>query len=157
MALIKFCRDILVENDSEVETLRLRTILQGGEILINVRGTLGGCAVVPKSMKGFNVAREVAVVPLHPELHPDYLLTVVAAPYFQDKVNENLRGIAYQGLNLGLLREFVVPIPPLAEQLRIVTKVNEIMTLSDALIAQFKEIRTTQVHLTDAIVEQAIA
>src|SRR5208283_5045252 len=29
-----------------------RTILDGGEVLINVRGTLGGCAVVPRSLQG---------------------------------------------------------------------------------------------------------
>ena len=32
-----------------------RTILRGGEHLVNVRGTLGGCAIVPNEMAGFNV------------------------------------------------------------------------------------------------------
>jgi len=134
-----------------------RTILQGGEVLINVRGTLGGCAVVPQSMKGFNIAREVAVVPVHSELNPDYLLNVIAAPYFQNKVSENLRGIAYEGLNLGLLREFLVPIPPAAEQQRIVAKVNELITLCDTLKSRLTDAQATQVHLADAIVEQAVA
>lgn len=40
-----------------------RTILQGGEILVNVRGTLGGVAVAKPEMVGWNVSREVAVVP----------------------------------------------------------------------------------------------
>src|SRR5262249_10789940 len=31
-----------------------RTFLQGGELLITVRGTLGGVAVTPAHMKGFN-------------------------------------------------------------------------------------------------------
>ena len=38
-----------------------RTILEGGELLVNVRGTLGGVAVVPKSMNGWNISREVAM------------------------------------------------------------------------------------------------
>ena len=42
------------------EFLLIRTILEGGEVLINVRGTLGGCAVVPPALRGYNIAREVA-------------------------------------------------------------------------------------------------
>src|SRR3546814_2353019 len=78
-----------------------RTILEGGEVLINVRGTLGGCAVVPPELKGYNIAREVAVIPVHTEIDSAFLLNVIASPYFQDRVDENLRGIAYEGLNLG--------------------------------------------------------
>ncbi len=116
-----------------------RTILKGGEVLINVRGTLGGCAVVPPALRGYNIAREVALIPVHSEIDATFLLNVIASPYFQDRVNENLRGIAYEGLNLGLLRNFLIPIPPLAEQRRIVAKVDELMTLVDQLGAQQRE------------------
>jgi type I restriction enzyme, S subunit len=110
-----------------------RTILQGGELLINVRGTLGGCAVVPSELRGFNIAREVAVIPIHPELDPNYLLCVVSSPYFQDKIDASLRGIAYRGLNLGLLREFLIPVPPLDEQARIVEVTNRLIEKIETL------------------------
>ncbi len=48
-------------------------------------------------------------------------------------------------------------IPPLAEQHRIVAKVDELMALCDALKARLADAQTTQVHLADAIVEQAVA
>jgi type I restriction enzyme S subunit len=134
-----------------------RTILEGGEVLINVRGTLGGCAVVPQSLKGFNIAREVAVVPVHAEIDANFLLNVVAAPYFQNKVDESLRGIAYEGLNLGLLRDFLVPIPPLAEQHRIVTKVDRLMALVDQLETQLAASRTSAVKLMAAVVAELTA
>jgi type I restriction enzyme S subunit len=44
-----------------------RTVLCGGEVLVNVRGTLGGVAVVPKEMAGWNISREVAVAPFCPQ------------------------------------------------------------------------------------------
>jgi type I restriction enzyme S subunit len=133
-----------------------RTILRGGEVLINVRGTLGGCALVPFSLKGFNIAREVAVVPVHSEMNAAFLLNVVASPYFQDKVNGNLRGIAYEGLNLGLLRDFLIPIPPFAEQCRIVAKVDQLMGLVDQLEAQLAASETTAKELLDAVVHELL-
>ena len=129
-----------------------RTILEGGEVLINVRGTLGGCAVVPPELKGYNIAREVAVIPVHTEIDPTFLLNVIASPYFQDRVDENLRGIAYEGLNLGLLRDFLIPIPPLAEQRRIVAKVEQLMALVDALEAQITASRDKGQKLLEAVV-----
>jgi type I restriction enzyme S subunit len=42
-----------------------RTVLQGGEVLVNVRGTLGGVAVATFEMAGWNVSREIAVVPVN--------------------------------------------------------------------------------------------
>lgn len=131
-----------------------RTILRGREVLINVRGTLGGCAVVPPELAGYNIAREVAVIPVHQEINPSFLLNVIASPYFQDRVDENLRGIAYEGLNLSLLRNFPIPIAPLAEQHRIVTKVDELMALVDALEGQVAAARNTGAGLVDAVVAQ---
>jgi len=131
-----------------------RTILEGGEVLINVRGTLGGCAVVSPELKGYNIAREVAVIPVHTEIDPTFLLNVIASPYFQDRVDENLRGIAYEGLNLGLLRDFFVPIPPLAEQRRIVAKVEQLMALVDALETQLAASRAIAANLLTALVAE---
>lgn len=52
---------------------------------------------------------------------------------------------------------FPVPIPPLAEQLRIVAKVDELLALCDAMKARIAEAATTQKHLADAITERAAA
>ena len=49
-----------------------------------------------------------------------------------------------------------LPFPPLEEQHRIVTKVDELITLCDQLKARLTDAQTTKLHLTDAIVEQAL-
>ncbi len=51
----------------------------------------------------------------------------------------------------------VAGLPPLAEQHRIVAKVDELMTICDKLKARLQEAQTTQIHLADAIVEQAVS
>lgn len=111
----------------------VRTILNGGEIVINVRGTLGGCAVVPIELKGYNVAREVAVIPISKLISNKYLMYILLSPIFDSYLIENLRGVAYKGLNIELLSNFPIPLPPIAEQKRIVKRVEELLALCDEL------------------------
>ena len=47
--------------------------------------------------------------------------------------------------------------PPLVEQHRIVSKVDELMALCDQLKARLNDAQTTQLHLADAVVEQTLA
>lgn len=111
-----------------------RTILEGGEIVINVRGTLGGVAVVPKEMRGYNVAREVAVIRQCEGISAQYLVYLLMSGYFQSFMFHGLRGIAYKGLNMGTLALLPVPLPPIGEQKRIVTKVKQMLSYCDQLI-----------------------
>ena len=117
----------------DIEGDYLRTRLKGGEILLNIRGTLGGVALVDKSFSGYNVAREVAVIPIRPDLCGNFLVNVMLSPYFWKEVVGGLRGIAYKGLNLGTLRGFKIPLPPIWEQELIVAKVRELFFLCDEL------------------------
>ena len=59
-------------------------------------------------------------------------------------------------LSVGKIRSISVPLPPLAEQHRIVAKVDELMALCDQLKSRLSAAQTTQLHLADALVEQAI-
>ncbi|MDB4573499.1 restriction endonuclease subunit S, partial [bacterium] len=49
-----------------------------------------------------------------------------------------------------------IPLPPLAEQHRIVAKVDELMALCDQLKASLATAQATQLNLADSLVEQAV-
>ncbi|TGP82072.1 hypothetical protein EN870_07605 [bacterium M00.F.Ca.ET.227.01.1.1] len=123
----------------DIESDYRRTRLAGGEVLVNIRGTLGGCAVVPPSLSGYNVAREVAVIDPNSLVSAEYLLAVLSSPYFQDEVNSNLKGIAYRGLNLGTLANFLIPVPPKMVQQDVVEIVEKVMALCTQLERQVRD------------------
>ena len=52
---------------------------------------------------------------------------------------------------------FEIPCPPLAEQHRIVAKVDELMALCDTLKFRLNNAQTTQNQLINAIIEQTVA
>jgi type I restriction enzyme, S subunit len=141
----------------EIEKDYIRTRLIGGEILLNIRGTLGGVALVEQNLKGYNVAREIAVIPISGLLSGEYLVNVMRSIYFWNAILDGLRGIAYKGLNLGALRLFPIPLPPISEQHRIVAKVSELMALCDELKIRITQSNQLQQKLADVVVEQAAA
>ena len=67
-------------------------------------------------------------------------------------------GMAESQMNISQDKLKVAPIPlaPIKEQQSIISKVDELMTLCDQLKARLTDVQTTKLHLTDAIVEQAL-
>lgn len=139
---------------TEVSDQYSRTVLKGGELLLNIRGTLGGCAVVPENIAGYNIAREIALIPLNEKAYAEYILNVISSPYFTEATNKNLRGIAYKGLNLGTLSNFLVPLPPKDEQMLIVEKVNHLLALCNVLESRIDTASCKQAEILSAVMAQ---
>ena len=63
---------------------------------------------------------------------------------------------AQAGFSKGDIENKFLPLPPLAEQDRIVAKVDELMSLCDQLKNSLHQTQETQILLTDAVVENAL-
>ena len=100
----------------EVSNQFKRTILQGGEIVINLIAEPGHTAVVPLSMTGFNVSRDVAVIPLLSDVNHVFVNYYLKSPEAVLWLQARLNGSVTQKINLGVLREIPVPIPPRSYQ-----------------------------------------
>ena len=64
--------------------------------------------------------------------------------------------MAQPKINQAKMNSIVLAFPPLAEQHRIAAKVDELMALCDTLKSRIHDTQTTQLHLADAVVEQAV-
>jgi type I restriction enzyme S subunit len=85
---------------------------------------------------------------------PQYLLRFLSFAERQFKLDAS--GAVQSFVSLTKLRAFLIPLPPLAEQRRIVSKVDEFMTLCDQLKDSLQQANQTQIYLTDAVVENAL-
>ena len=116
----------------EILSAYQRTILQGGEVLVTVRGTLGGVVDVPTACIGFNISREVAMIALVETSLAPLVATFIGSSVLQNWIMRRTRGIAYTGINIATLKELPVPVPPVAEQPRIVDAVQHSLSIAVA-------------------------
>ena len=72
------------------------------------------------------------------------------------EIRQLAEGGAQPNLNISKVSQFLIPLPPLAEQHRIVAKVDELMALCDQLAESLQQAQQTQIQLTDAVVENAL-
>ena len=77
-----------------------------------------------------------------------YINSISLKPY--------ITGTAQPKMNQAKMNSILVMLPPLAEQHRIVTKVDELMAICDQLKQKLKQSQETQVQLTDALIDRAL-
>lgn len=108
------------------------------------------------SWRGANIARAICRIVPTPHFDKSFLLLLLQSKVMQVAFTGDTRTLAQPTLNVGLIRNAYTPIPPLAEQHRIVAKVDELMALCDRLKAGLAESRTQQEHLATTLIESAL-
>lgn len=133
-----------------------RTVLRGGEVLVNVRGTLGGVAVATDDMAGWNVSREVAVVPVDQALASSaYISLWIASDECQRWLTGVTKGVAYTGINIEDLRALPLKLPLKEEQTEIVRRVETLFAFADRLEARLQTAQTATARLSPALLAKA--
>ena len=118
----------------DFERENTRTNATPGDVLLTIVASLGRSAVVPVDAPAFVLQRSVAVI--RTGLVPSFLAIFLRSPAARAYYDQHGKGTAQKGIYLGKLGELTLPIPPLAEQARIVARVDELMQLCDALEAK---------------------
>ena len=90
-----------------------RTQLRGGEILVSLVGNPGQVAIVPESLKGANIARQVALVRLSKYVDARFVKYYLSSPFGQGILGTHSLGSVQQVINLRDLKRIEVPVPPL--------------------------------------------
>ena len=105
-------------------------IAQMGDILFTVTGSYG-IPIKVKTDKKFCFQRHIALLKLM--LDWNYIFYALKSPYVKLQCDTLATGTAQKTVGLKALRNIVVPLPPLAEQKRIVARLEELLPLCDNL------------------------
>ena len=132
------------------------TVVSANDLLFNITGaSIGRCAVVPSDFDEANVSQHVTIIrAVLPELNA-FLHKVLVSRHVQQTVMDVQVGVSREGLSITKLGQFLIPVPPLAEQSRIVTRVTALRRLCADLRQRLAEREAVQARLAEALVGQA--
>lgn len=124
---------------AEHRELAKRCHPQKGNILLTKVGTTG-IPVVINTDQEFSIFVSVALLKLPICIIPEFLKYVIWSPLVQKQCKDHTRGVGNKNWVLNDIRNTVFPLPPLAEQHRIVARVDELMKEIDKLEKTEKEL-----------------
>jgi type I restriction enzyme S subunit len=93
---------------------------------------------------------------LTPAMHPDYLFLWINSPHFSEQIDPG-RSNGVPHVSSKQVEDAVIFVPPLAEQRRIVAKLDEMMALCERLEASLTTSDETRRRLLDALLAEALA
>ena len=133
-----------------------RSKLEEGDFLFSIAGSIGTCAVVSSTVLPANTNQALAIIRgTHVVFSNRFLLNALRSSV-SNSIQILARGGAMNNVSLEDIHNFVVPVPPLAEQHRIVAKVDELMALCDRLEASLTTSDQTRTRLLEATLAEAL-
>jgi type I restriction enzyme, S subunit len=130
----------------------VRTRVEAGDILISITGDTGMVGLVPPNLGEAYINQHIALARPGAKLLPAFIARVLTAPSLLGRLQSAQRGIK-NSLGLDDVRRLAVPVPPLAEQKRIVARVDQLMALIDDLEAKQTRKREVSSRFTKASLE----
>lgn len=133
-----------------------KTTLTADDLLISKDGTIGKTAFVPPELAGGNITQHMLRFPITPLVDRFFVRISIDAPFCQSWMAGETKGVALQGVNVGDFRRMLIPLPPLAEQHRIVAKVHALIALCDRLETSLAETEADSRRLLEGVLHEAL-
>jgi type I restriction enzyme S subunit len=140
-------------SESEYHAWMTRGFPKAGDVLFTTEAPMGNAAVVELTER-FALAQRVICFQSYGALDPAFLVLQILSDQFQFILDKNGTGVTAKGIKASKLKQLPIAIPPLAEQRRIVAKVEQLMALVDALETQLAASRATAANLLSALVAE---
>lgn len=113
--------------DPELAKGYRRTELQGGELLLCVRGTTGTISTASPELKGANVTRGIVPIRFKPDvIAANFGYHLMTSAKVQSQIREKTYGTALMQINIGDLRNVSAKIPALPKQQKLAGQLDSL-------------------------------
>jgi type I restriction enzyme, S subunit len=123
-----------------IEAAYKRSRLRGDEILVSCVGSIGVVALANDSVKGFNIARAVARIPLAETTNRLFMAAYLSTDFVQRYFTNELRTVSQPTLNIKQISETTVVLPSFSLQCEFAWRVTAVEALKTAHRAALAEL-----------------
>lgn len=132
--IAKLAVDGSVENDLFIsqelyDEFSIDRVPQPGDLMVSAVGTLGKSYVVKDDDLFYYKDASVLCFENYGGMNPYYLRYVMQSSLMKNQIESNSGGTTVDTLTMVRMVQYILPIPPLNEQDRIVSKINEILEI----------------------------
>lgn len=119
---------IIIKDDtkrvSQIEYNKYKKNLNQNTILVSINGTLGNIAFYNK--ENIILGKSACYFNLFEKQFKDFMFFLLSSEYFKKYASENATGSTIKNVSLKTMRDFLVPLPTLNEQKKIVSAIKTI-------------------------------
>jgi type I restriction enzyme, S subunit len=142
---------------NEQTKARLKSyVLNDGDVVMGRRGEMGRCAVVTENESGWLCGTGSFFLRLHIEIYRPYFVKVLGTEFAKSFLLGSSVGSTMNNLNHKILSNLSFPLPPLAEQNRIVQKLDELMQYCNELEVSIKQSESQNEKLMQQVLREAL-
>ncbi|EPC3544757.1 restriction endonuclease subunit S [Aeromonas hydrophila] len=130
----KLALEALPKTSKSIEESYPRSRLNGGEVILGIRASIGAAYVVPEELKGANLSRGVARIQPSDLISSEFLVWFFQTNAVEQYWGLNKQGSTFSEVSIETVRELSVVIPSDKEQLEICSYVQSISSKFKSLI-----------------------
>ncbi len=136
------------EISDELEKYKLK---EGDILLAMTGGTVGKSLHVESIDEPMLVNQRVATIRAGRSITSEYLNIVIKSELTQDVIFKS-KNSTNDNISMKDINSFLVPLPPIAEQHRIVSKVNQLLLICDQIQSLLVKAQSTQINFANTLV-----
>ena len=106
---------------------------KASDIMISAVGTIGKCYIVKESDKFYYKDASVLCLCNDYQIKAKYIYHIMRSEYMLKQMYDNSKGTTVDTITIEKAKQYILPLPPLAEQQRIVAKIEETFSIFDGI------------------------
>ena len=128
-------KDIFISEELYQEIKEKYGVPCVGDIMVSAVGSIGYTYIVKKSDLFYYKDASVLCLKNSNNLYSEFFSVWLSTPYIQEQMYKNSKGTTVDTITLEKLKNYIVPLPPVQEQHRIVAKIEELFAQLDKIEA----------------------
>lgn len=133
---------------------------QPGDLMVTGVGTLGKTYIVGENDHFYYKDASVLCFENYADLSPEFIKLLMESPSMKEQIKSNSSGTTVATLTMVRMAEYLVPLPPLEEQKRIVAKIEKLMPFVEQYAKASTRLNTLNASFPDqmkkSILQQAV-